>query len=128
MILPARYALMLAAACALLASGAARAASIEAASGRESLQADLAACHAMADAEARRDCRRDAYAARDEQRRGTLTDNGDFERNKFARCEVHKVPAEHDECVRRMSGEGTVSGSVEGGGVLRELRVTVPAN
>ena len=29
--------------------------------------------------------------------------------------------------LRRMHGEGTVSGSVESGGIYRELRTTVPA-
>jgi hypothetical protein len=73
--------------------------------------------------------RREAGAARDEARRGELArgeNAADFERNKFARCEKHSGE-DRDLCMRRMSGEGTVSGSVQGGGVYRELRVTVPA-
>ncbi len=71
---------------------------------------------------------REAQAARQEAKRGRLQDEdtAQFERNRRARCEY--LPAEdRDYCLRRMNGEGTVSGSVEGGGVLRELRVTVPA-
>ena len=74
--------------------------------------------------------RREAGAARDEARRGELArgeNAAQFEQNKFARCE--KLPGEErDYCIRRMNGEGTVSGSVEGGGLYRELRVTVPAD
>ena len=70
---------------------------------------------------------REAQAARQEAKRGRLQseDTAQLERNRRARCEY--LPLEdRDYCLRRMNGEGTVSGSVEGGGVLRELRVTVP--
>ena len=40
--------------------------------------------------------------------------------NAIKRCEVLPEP-ERKECLLRMQGQGTVSGSVEGGGVLREL-------
>lgn len=73
--------------------------------------------------------RREAWAARDEQRRGILgkDDNpAEFERNRLARCDKH-TGEDRELCLRRMRGEGTVSGSVEGGGILRELRITVPA-
>ncbi|MEO8143736.1 MAG: hypothetical protein ABI654_05930 [Betaproteobacteria bacterium] len=71
---------------------------------------------------------REAQAARADAKRGRLQDESpdQLERNKFSRCEV--LPADdRDYCILRMKGEGTVSGSVEGGGILRELRVTVPA-
>ena len=73
--------------------------------------------------------RREAGAARDEARRGELArgeNAAEFERNKFARCEKH-MGEDRELCMRRMSGEGTVSGSVQGGGIYRELRVIVPA-
>jgi len=72
---------------------------------------------------------REAGAAREEARRGILgrDDNpAEFERNRLARCDKHSGE-DRELCIRRMNGEGTVSGSVEGGGVLRELRVQVPA-
>jgi hypothetical protein len=76
----------------------------------------------------RKTCLREAGAAQYEARRGTLSDQqADFEQNRFARCEFHKRADEREYCLRRMRGEGTVSGSVEGGGLLRELTVIVPA-
>src|SRR5689334_21732801 len=74
-------------------------------------------------------CRREAGAAQFEARRGTLAadDSSDFERNRLARCDLHKNAEERDYCIRRMRGEGTTTGSVEGGGILRELIVVVPA-
>lgn len=73
-------------------------------------------------------CLREAGAARAEATRGRLAaGEGDFERNKLARCAAHKDPAEKELCERRARGEGTVSGSVEGGGLIRELVVPVPA-
>jgi hypothetical protein len=71
---------------------------------------------------------REAQAARQEAKRGRLQSEEPavLERNQRARCEY--LPLEdRDYCLRRMNGEGTVSGSVEGGGLIRELRVTVPA-
>jgi len=71
----------------------------------------------------------EAQAARQEERQGKLKDNADEaqrERNKFARCEYLKGD-DREYCIRRMNGEGTVTGSVEGGGLYRELRVYVPA-
>jgi hypothetical protein len=73
--------------------------------------------------------KREAGAARDEARRGILArgeNTSEFDRNKFARCEKHSGE-DRDLCMRRMSGEGTVSGSVEGGGLYRELRIQTPA-
>jgi hypothetical protein len=73
--------------------------------------------------------KREAGAARDEARRGVLArgeDAAEFERNRLARCDRHQG-LDRDLCIRRMNGEGTVSGSIEGGGLYRELRVQVPA-
>src|SRR5690242_16350502 len=77
----------------------------------------------------RKTCLREAGAAQYEAKRGTLAadDSSNYEANREARCAVHKNADERDYCLRRMRGEGTTSGSVEGGGILRELVVTVPA-
>jgi hypothetical protein len=72
---------------------------------------------------------RERGAAADEAKRGVLGKNdnpAEFEHNRLARCDKHQGE-DRDLCIRRMNGEGTVSGSVEGGGILRELRVQVPA-
>lgn len=73
---------------------------------------------------------REAGAAKQEARQGILArgeNPAEFERNKLARCDRH-AGEDRDLCIRRMNGEGTVSGSVEGGGIYRELRVEVPAD
>lgn len=67
-------------------------------------------------------CLREAAAARDEQRRGGLdaAPAGAYQRNAMRRCE--RLPAEHRaDCEARMRGEGSTSGSVQGGAILREL-------
>jgi len=71
-------------------------------------------------------CLREAGAALQEAKSGKLADaNADFERNRTARCAYLNEP-DRGYCLRRMNGEGTMSGSVDGGGILRELVVTVP--
>jgi hypothetical protein len=82
---------------------------------------DRAFCNSGQSAQDRQTCLREAGAAAQEAPRGNLTDAPDA--NKFARCDYHKDPNDREYCIRRMKGEGTVSGSVEGGGLLRELRV-----
>ncbi|HVL58042.1 MAG TPA: hypothetical protein VM491_16215 [Burkholderiaceae bacterium] len=68
-------------------------------------------------------CLREAAAARDAARRGLLESpatRAQLEQNRFARCE--RLPAtERDACIARIQGEGTERGSVEGGGIYREL-------
>jgi hypothetical protein len=94
---------------------------------RERYLEDRAHCNDRA-VEDRQACLREAGAAQYEARRGTLgQENTEFEKNRFARCEYHKVAEDREYCQRRMRGEGTVTGSVEGGGLLRELIVIVPA-
>lgn len=90
-------------------------------------QSDRAACMRGEGGQDRATCMREAGAALAESRRGRLQDGQDaFERNRAVRCD--SLPTEdRDYCIRRMKGEGSVSGSVEGGGIIRELRVTVPA-
>jgi len=90
---------------------------------------DRAACMNMAPGEVQKTCLREAGAAQQAARRNQLAGgDADYERNRLARCAVHKNPTERSYCERRMHGEGTTSGSIEGGGILRELVVTVPAD
>ena len=75
-------------------------------------------------------CMREARNALSEVRRGNLGRQdkaaGQLERNIRLRCEAHQGEL-RDACEARMRGEGNVSGSVEGGGILREITTTVPA-
>ena len=90
-------------------------------------QRDRAACLEGRTSQDRDTCLREAGAALQEARRGRLTDGeAEFERNRLLRCD--QQPAEDRQaCVRRMNGEGITSGSVEGGGIYRELTVPVAA-
>jgi hypothetical protein len=47
-------------------------------------------------------------------------DPGRYARNLLKRCEP-LPPSDRRDCVARMQGEGTTSGSVAGGGIYREL-------
>jgi hypothetical protein len=68
-------------------------------------------------------CLKEAGAALAEARRGRL-DNGVSERqladNRVARCAAQPA-ADRADCERMARGEGTVVGSVEGGGQIKEL-------
>ena len=84
-------------------------------------QRDRAACVSGQTGQDRATCLQEASAALQESRRGNLNDGqSDFERNRLLRCE-RQPPEDRQDCVRRMSSEARTSGSVEGGGVLREI-------
>lgn len=89
---------------------------------------DRQACMARTDAEERRDCLRDLGAVRQEALRGTRNpgvDAAQLERNAIARCEVHKDKIDRALCVQMARGDGKSSGSVEGGGVIRQIEVEI---
>ncbi|SMP54920.1 hypothetical protein [Noviherbaspirillum suwonense] len=74
----------------------------------------------------RETCLREAGAAKQESQRGNLRDTGDYSSNASKRCAT--LPADQKaDCERRSMGEGSVSGSVGSGGVVRELVTPVPA-
>ncbi len=84
-------------------------------------QQDRAACMSGQTNQDRATCLREAGAALQEARRGGLDDRqSEYERNRLLRCD-NQPAADREDCVRRMSGEGTTSGSVAGGGIYREL-------
>jgi len=91
-------------------------------------QQERAACMKGQTNESRHDCLYEAQSAFDEARRGVLGDgmNPSYDANQKARCEPLRSE-EHDACVARMNGQGTVSGSVGQGGIYRELVTTEPA-
>ena len=64
-----------------------------------------------------------------ENRRGHLftEDQDRLQANAVARCAALPA-ADRDACVARMQGQGEVTGSVAGGGLLRELVQMVPAD
>lgn len=77
--------------------------------------------------EDRTTCMKEAGAAQAEARRGQLSSPGTAaEQNALQRCEA--LPGDQrDACRMRIQGAGSVSGSVAGGGVIREVTVQQPA-
>ena len=89
---------------------------------------ERAACMNGQSNQTRATCLQEAVAARQAARAGKLDRGNDaqFLGNAMNRCRSLNSP-EQDECVSRMRGEGTQSGSVLDGGILLELVTTVPA-
>lgn len=89
-------------------------------------RAERAACNRGQSNQDRATCLKEAGAALQEAKRGRLNDDPSaLQQNALVRCNALPV-ADRDACQRRIEGEGTSSGSVGEGGVLREL--TVPDN
>ncbi|SDY26642.1 hypothetical protein SAMN04515617_11217 [Collimonas sp. OK242] len=86
-------------------------------------QAERAACISGQSNQPRATCLREAGAALQEARRGRLQDDSAADsQNALLRCNA-LPPDDKDACQRRINGEGTTSGSVLEGGLLRELTV-----
>ena len=112
---------------ALLLAGMAVAAGGNLSDAQARYQQDRAACMSGQSQQDRATCLREAGAALQEAKRGHSNDGqSSYEHNQLLRCD-RLTAGEREDCLRRMHGEGTVSGSVESGGIYRELRTTVPA-
>jgi len=113
---------------AMLVSDIAMAAAADMSEAKARYQQERATCISGRSHQDRTTCLREAGAALAESKRGNLGGGmGQYEQNQLRRCDAH--PAEdREDCLRRMRGEGTISGSVEGGSIYRELRTTTPAN
>jgi hypothetical protein len=72
-------------------------------------------------------CLREARQAEAERRRGTLDTLGSLPANALARCAVFQTPDDKEACRARIVGHAEITGSIEGGGILREAVMTVPA-
>lgn len=95
-----------------------------------SYRQDRAACLSATSQHERSSCLREAGAVRDAARRGRSTPSETPEtlaRNALQRCK--DLPRDRQIlCERMVRGEGSASGSVAGGGVLRELVTDLPAD
>lgn len=91
-----------------------------------SYRLEVQACREGRTAQDRATCLQEARHAAADKRRGVLLNRGDFEANALARCEAHREKIDKDACHERVLGEGGLSGSVAGGGLLRQLEVTLP--
>lgn len=85
-------------------------------------QQERSACLAKADSYDRSVCLQDAAAAYAEDKRRGLrkVPDADYQANQMRRCET--LPGNYrQDCIARMKGAGTAVGSVESGGIYREL-------
>ncbi|GAA6141913.1 hypothetical protein [Hydrogenophaga sp. 5NK40-0174] len=91
--------------------------------------ADRLRCSKIDDAASRQACLKEAGAARQESIRGNFPEaTGDAQlhrRNALQRCAVHKDPLLRQACERMVLGDGTAKGSVESGGVYKEMTITL---
>ncbi|MFN6997919.1 MAG: hypothetical protein ACK4PH_27340, partial [Aquincola tertiaricarbonis] len=84
-------------------------------------EAERAACLNGTSHQDRATCLKEAGAAQDERRRGTLDDGqaDRYQQNALQRCQGLPA-AEQADCVKRANGLGQQSGSVKGGGLIKE--------
>lgn len=92
-------------------------------------ESERAACLSGQTPQSRDTCLQEARAAYAQARRGGAqpADAAQYDANRVARCEPLPADQRRD-CVARMSGAGSTSGSVSEGGILRELVTIVPAD
>lgn len=91
-------------------------------------KADVAHCKSGMSNEGQATCMKEAGAALYAAKHGKLTTSPSYTADQTARC--HALPADQQaNCMAMMSDQGStkVQGSVEGGGVLRETTITIPA-
>ncbi len=88
-------------------------------------QQEVQACLAGRTQQDQATCLREARNAQADKKRGLLDDaGGRFQSNAAARCDV-LTGEDKAACQARMMGYGSTSGSVAGGGVLREVETVV---
>src|SRR6202007_1916078 len=106
-----------------IAIGAAHAESV--AQAQANYQQDKNDCLNGQTSESKKTCLREAGAALNDAKNGKLEKfNTNFKANAMARCQVFKKEDDRQLCERRQR-EGTVSGSVAGGGDIREYTETI---
>lgn len=91
-------------------------------------QSERAACVSGNTQQDKATCLREANNAAADKRRGVLDSGTNFSANALARCDVLQGE-DKAACQARIAGYGNTTGSVAGGGVLREVEtVMVPAD
>lgn len=100
-----------------------------AASAQEQYRIDVERCRSGQTSQDERTCLREAGAALQEARRHSLVEGSpSFDDNQRTRCE-RLTGTEREDCMRLMSDPNAVTeGSVDGGGVLRQTTITIPAD
>lgn len=114
----------------VLASEPGQAADASASATSSSYQKERADCNAGRTAQDRATCLKEAGAAQDERKRNRLDNTGSARENAVARCNAVAAKDKAD-CLARIEGSTnanqrtTTSGSVAGGGVIRETTTTI---
>jgi hypothetical protein len=90
-----------------------------------SFRSEMQACMSGATQQDRDTCMKEARNAAAEKQRGHLETYGAHDSHAMARCDVHPVGEDRAACQARIMGMGGASGSVAGGGVLRESETVV---
>ncbi|MGE0331165.1 MAG: hypothetical protein AB7P37_10785 [Ramlibacter sp.] len=91
-------------------------------------QSERAACLSGNTQQDRATCLKEANNAAADKRAGKLDSGTNYAANALARCDV-LTGEDKAACQARIAGYGNTSGSVAGGGVIREVEtVVVPAN
>lgn len=95
-----------------------------------STESERAACMRGATQQDQATCLKEANNAAADKRNNRLeAPTKNMEANRFERCKVMTSDEDRIACEARMSGHGTTSGSVSGGGVLRGVEtIKLPAN
>ena len=89
---------------------------------------EVQACKSGNTQQDRATCLEEARNAHADKQRGALDKGGSatqFEANARARCDVFKDAESKAACEARVMGYGSVTGSVAGGGLLREVETVV---
>lgn len=82
-------------------------------------------CMANTQGDGRVACLKDSGAAQAEKRGGTLDNSGaNFDANAMQRCEA-LAGEDRATCKLRVMGYGSASGSVQGGGIIRQVETVV---
>ena len=92
-----------------------------------SYRSEVQACMSGHTQQDRETCLKEARNAAAEKNRGRLESYGMNEQHAMARCDVHTASDDRAACQARVMGMGNVQGSVEGGGLIREIETQVPS-
>jgi hypothetical protein len=90
-----------------------------------SYQSEVQACNSGNTQQDRETCLKEARNAAAEKSRGRLETYGMNEQHAMARCDVHTASDDRAACQARVMGMGNIEGSVEGGGLIREIETQV---
>ena len=94
-----------------------------------SYKSEVQACMSGRTQQDRDTCMKEARNANADKRRGVLDTQGSLEANAMSRCNVFTTGEDKAACQARVMGMGSASGSIAGGGLIREVEtVVLPAH